>query len=152
MLKAFGSGQLREVFTQAQAVFNAPKILDPSAERPHLTTAVIGTRGGVGASTLATSLAWLMSAKGGRLTALLDLDVHFGTGALAMDLEPGRGLTDAIENPSRIDGLFIERAMVKASEKMAHLSAEAPNSQPMITDGDALSQLTAKYRHAFKSR
>jgi pilus assembly protein CpaE len=40
---------------------------------------------------------------------MLDLDVHFGTGALALDLEPGRGLTDAIENPSRIDGLFIER-------------------------------------------
>src|SRR3546814_19997095 len=92
--------QLREVFTQAQAVFNAPKILDPSAERPHLTTAVIGTRGGVGASTLATYLAWLMSAKGGRLTALHDLDVHFGTGALAIALEPGRGLTDAIENPT----------------------------------------------------
>src|SRR3546814_9078922 len=42
LLKPFGADQLREVFTQAQAVFNAPKILDPSAERPHLTTAVIG--------------------------------------------------------------------------------------------------------------
>ena len=27
-------------------------------------------------------------------------------------------LTDAIDNPSRIDGLFIERAMVKASDKL----------------------------------
>ncbi|HEY9580498.1 MAG TPA: pilus assembly protein CpaE [Rhizorhapis sp.] len=150
LLKPFGADQLREVFTQAQAVFNAPKILDPSAERPHLTTAVIGTRGGVGASTLATSLAWLMSAKGGRLTALLDLDVHFGTGALAMDLEPGRGLTDAIENPSRIDGLFIERAMVKASEKLAILSAEAPISQPMMTDGAAFYQLQEEFRSAFE--
>ena len=55
-------------------------------------------RGGVGASTLATSLAWLFSADEKLPTALLDLDVHFGTGALALDLEPGRGLTDAIEN------------------------------------------------------
>src|SRR3546814_19034292 len=83
-----------------------------------------------------------MSAKGGRFTALLDLDVHFGTGALAMDLEPGRGLTDAIENPSRIDGLFIERAMVKASEKRAILSAEAPIRQTMMTAGAAFSQQT----------
>lgn len=150
LLKPFGADQLREIFAQAQAVFNAPKILDASAERPHLTTAVIGTRGGVGASTLATSLAWLMSAKGGRLTALLDLDVHFGTGALAMDLEPGRGLTDAIENPSRIDGLFIERAMVKASEKLAILSAEAPISQPMMTDGAAFYQLQEEFRSAFE--
>ena len=43
---------------------------------------MIGVRGGVGASTLATSLAWLMGDKAGRSTALLDLDVHFGTGAL----------------------------------------------------------------------
>ena len=65
------------------------------------TAGVIGTRGGSGGSMTATSLSWLLSAKANRLTALLDLDVHFGTGALAMDLEPGRGLTDAIENPSR---------------------------------------------------
>ncbi|MCE3544368.1 hypothetical protein LXJ56_29760, partial [Escherichia coli] len=82
-------------------------------------------------------------------TALLDLDVHFGTGALALDLEPGRGLTDAIENPSRIDGLFIERAMVKASEKLAVLSAEAPINQPLMTDGAAFYQLQEEMRAAF---
>lgn len=150
LLKPFGPDQLREAFAQAQAVFNAPKIVDVSNERPHLTTAVIGVRGGVGASSIATSLAWLLSGKADRLTGLLDLDVHFGTGALAMDLEPGRGLTDAIENPSRIDGLFIERAMVKASEKLAILSAEAPISQPMLTDGAAFFQLQEEFRSAFE--
>jgi pilus assembly protein CpaE len=150
LLKPFGPDHLREAFTQAQAVFNAPKIHEAAGERPHLTVAVIGTRGGVGASSVATSLAWLMSTKAGRLTALLDLDVHFGTGALAMDLEPGRGLTDAIENPSRIDGLFIERAMVKASDKLSILSAEAPISQPMMTDGAAFFQLQEEFRSAFE--
>src|SRR3546814_4425886 len=94
--------QLRDALAQAQAVFFAPR--DAGPERPHMTAAVIGTRGGVGASSIATSLAWLLSDKQKRPTALLDLDVHFGTNALAMDLEPGRGLTDATENPSRIDG------------------------------------------------
>ena len=112
--------------------------------------AVIGVRGGVGASTLATSLAWLLGDKGGRSTALLDLDVHFGTGALALDLEPGRGLTDAIENPSRIDGLFIERAMVRANDKLCVLSAEAPINQPLMTDGSAFFQLQEEIRHAFE--
>src|SRR5690606_27676556 len=79
-----------------------------------------------------------------------DLDVHFGTGALALDLEPGRGLTDAIDNPSRIDGLFIERAMIKASEKLAILSAEAPISNPVMTDGSAFSQLQDEFRSAFE--
>src|SRR3546814_13854078 len=108
---------LREAFAHAQAMLNAPKAVEASVERPHCATAVIGARGGVGASTIATSLAWLLSERGKRATALLDLDVHFGTGAPALDLEPGRGPTDAIENPSRLDRLFIERAMVKASGK-----------------------------------
>ena len=150
LLKPLHPDMLREAFGHAQAMLNAPKQADAAVDRPHSATAVIGARGGVGASTIATSLAWLMSDKQGRSTALLDLDVHFGTGALALDLEPGRGLTDAIENPSRIDGLFIERAMVKASEKLAVLSAEAPINAPLITDGAAFYQLQEEMRAAFE--
>lgn len=148
LLKPFGADQLRDALAQAQAVFMAPRETGP--ERPHCTMAVVGTRGGVGASSIATSIAWMLSDKKKRPTALLDLDVHFGTNALAMDLEPGRGLTDAIENPSRIDGLFIERAMVRASDTLAILSAEAPISQPMLTDGGAYFQLLEEFRSAFE--
>ncbi len=150
LLKPFSPDQLRDAFTHAQAVFNAPKHTEATVERPHIMTAVIGARGGCGASTIATSIAWLMGDRAQRSTALLDLDVHFGTGALSLDLEPGRGLTDAIENPSRIDGLFIERAMVKANEKLAVLSAEAPINQPMLTDGAAFYQLQEELRSAFE--
>ena len=148
LLKPFGADQLRDALANAQAVFMAPR--DAAPERPHMTVAVIGTRGGVGASSIATSLAWMLSDKKKRPTALLDLDVHFGTNALAMDLEPGRGLTDAIDNPSRIDGLFIERAMVRASDTLAILSAEAPISQPMMTDGGAFYQLLEEFRQVFE--
>ena len=150
LLKPLNPDVLREAFGSAQAVLNAPRLNEVTPDRPHRATAVIGTRGGTGASTIETSVAWLMSEKGGRTTALLDLDVHFGTGALSLDLEPGRGLTDAIENPSRIDGLFIERAMVKASERLAVLSAEAPINSPMITDGTAFYQLQEEMRAAFE--
>jgi pilus assembly protein CpaE len=150
LLKPLSPDMLREAFTHAQTVLNAPKLVDAGGERPHCSTAFIGARGGVGASTLATSVAWILSEKGARTTALLDLDVHFGTGALALDLEPGRGLTDAIENPSRIDGLFIERAMVKASETLSVLSAEAPINSPVLTDGAAFYQLQEEMRAAFE--
>ncbi|MXP41731.1 pilus assembly protein CpaE [Altererythrobacter soli] len=149
LLKPLSAGQVRDALNQAQAIFAAPRGGDADAAKVHLSTAVVGTRGGVGASTLATSLAWLFSTDHQRPTALLDLDVHFGTGALALDLEPGRGLTDAIENPSRIDGLFIERAMIRANENLAILSAEAPMSSPLMTDGSAFMQLEEEFRQAF---
>lgn len=150
LLKPLNAQQLHDSLNQALAVFTSPKAGDGDAVRRHISTAVVGTRGGVGASMLATSLAWLFSTEHSSPTALLDLDIHFGTGALALDLEPGRGLTDAIDNPSRIDGLFIERAMTRANEKLSILSAEAPISQPLMTDGAAFVQLEEEFRQAFE--
>ena len=150
LLKPLSAGQLRDSLNQAQAVFTTPKNSDGEVVQHHISTAVVGTRGGVGASTLATSLAWLFSTDHDAATALLDLDVHFGTDALALDLEPGRGLTDAIDNPSRIDGLFIERAMIRANDKLSILSAEAPINSPLMTDGAAFVQLEEEFRQAFE--
>lgn len=150
LLKPLSADQVRDALNQAQAVFTAPRGSDPATAKRHISTAVVGTRGGVGASTLAASLAWLFAVDHKLPTALLDLDVHFGTGALALDLEPGRGLTDAIDNPSRIDGLFIERAMIRANENLAILSAEAPISSPLMTDGSAFVQLQEEFRQAFE--
>jgi len=150
LLKPLSLEQVRESLTMAQAMLTAPKHADMQDDKPHHMMAVVGVRGGVGASLVSTSLAWAMSEQAGRQTALLDLDVHFGTGALTLDLEPGRGLIDAIDNPSRIDGLFIERAMVRASDKLSLLSAEAPIHQPVMTDGSAFFQLEEELRGAFE--
>ncbi|MBX7539972.1 pilus assembly protein CpaE [Qipengyuania sphaerica] len=150
LLKPLSASVLRDSLNAAQQVFAAPRGVESDAVKRHISTAIIGTRGGVGASTLATSLAWHYSADKKMPTALLDLDVHFGTGALTLDLEPGRGLTDAIDNPSRIDGLFIERAMIRANDNLAILSAEAPINSPLMTDGAAFLQLQEEFRHAFE--
>jgi pilus assembly protein CpaE len=150
LLKPFTADQLRDAFANAQLTISGPRLTETATEKPNVMAAVIGVRGGVGASTIASSLAWMMGDRGSRSTALLDLDVHFGTGALGLDLEPGRGLTDAIENPSRIDGLFIERAMVRANDKLCVLSAEAPINQSMLNDGTAFFQLQEEIRHAFE--
>ena len=150
LLKPFTADQLRDAFANAELTISGPRLNETATEKPNVMAAVICVRGGVGASTVASSLAWLMGEKAARSTALLDLDIHFGTGALALDLEPGRGLTDAIENPSRIDGLFIERAMVRANDRLCVLSAEAPINQQMLNDGSAFFQLQEEIRHAFE--
>jgi pilus assembly protein CpaE len=149
LLKPFSEDQLHDAILQAQASQSGQRESEGATEVPHMMTAVVGVRGGVGASTLAVSTAWLLAETRNRQTALLDLDVHFGTGALALDLEPGRGLTDAIENPSRIDGLFLERALVRATPKLGILSAEAPIHQPLSGDGSSFFQLQEELRNGF---
>lgn len=152
LLKPLDPDAVRDALLAAQGALAGPRAqATAEVEKPRLSVAVLGARGGVGASAIATSLAWALSERQQRSTALLDLDVHFGTGALAFDLEPGRGLTDALENPSRIDGLFIERAMVRATERLAVLSAEAAITQPLLVDGAALFHLQEEMKNAFES-
>ena len=86
--------------------------------------AVIGSRGGVGASTLALNLAWILSEERKHKTALVDLDLEFGTIALSLDIEPTRGLREALENPARVDGLFISSATAKLTENLSIMATE----------------------------
>ena len=149
LVKPVAADTLRETIAAAQAALAQPKAQEPEAAKTRLGVTFIGARGGVGASSLAASLAWHLSEKARRQTALLDLDLYFGTAALAFDLEPGRGLIDALENPGRIDQLFIERAMVKAGERLAVLSAEAAMAVPLNADGVALHHLAEEMRGHF---
>src|SRR6476661_11175559 len=72
LLKPFTVDQLRDTFAHAQSILSGPRG-EAQVDKPHVMTAVVGVRGGVGASTLATSLAWLLGEKARRTTALLDL-------------------------------------------------------------------------------
>lgn len=98
LLKPFHPDQMREALSHAHALVFAPRSDDQMA-RPQVSISIVGAKGGCGASSLAAGLAWSIADQERLSTALLDLDVHFGTSALALDLEPGKGLTDAIENP-----------------------------------------------------
>ncbi len=86
--------------------------------------AVLGVRGGVGASTVATSLAWIFAEQQRRRTALVDFDLEFGTIALSLDIEPTAGLREALEKPERIDSLFIASATARISDRLSVLAAE----------------------------
>ena len=100
--------------------------------------AVVGARGGVGASSVAINLAWLLSHEFEQRTTLIDLDLEFGTVALALDLEPIRGLREALESPARIDGLFVESATARITEKLAVMATEETLAQQIIYNAEAI--------------
>jgi pilus assembly protein CpaE len=103
----------------------------PEAERQtggRLIT-VTGARGGVGASVIAVSLAWHFGMTARRHTMLLDADLHRGTAALLLDIEPGEGLRIALETPERIDALLAERAAHPVADRLHVLSTLEPLSR-----------------------
>jgi pilus assembly protein CpaE len=108
-----------------------------------------GSRGGVGTTTTAVSCAWLIAEERSERVALLDLDLHFGTIALKLDTDPGSGLCEALEQPSRIDSLFIDRAMVKVTDNLRVLAAEASATTHMIIDAGAIDVLLYELRRKF---
>lgn len=114
---------------------------DQSTSSKLKRTAVVGARGGVGASTVAVNLAWLMSEQRKERTALVDLDLEFGTVALSLDLEPTRGLREALESPARIDSLFIESATAKLTEHLSIMATEETLASDLHLNPDAVDLL-----------
>ena len=80
---------------------------------------ITGTRGGVGATTVAVQLAWLFAVDARRHTLLLDPDLHTGSATMMLDGKTGAGLRTALEMPERIDQLFIERAALPVPQEAA---------------------------------
>ena len=145
---------LKPVTTEALNALVVKAAEEPAAAEPEETRAgrliaVIGARGGVGASTIAVNTAWLMAHEQKLRVAIVDLDLYFGTVALSLDLEPGRGFREALENPNRIDGLFIERALVRESDNLFILGAEEALENDFNFDPAAIELLLEKLRCDF---
>ncbi|WP_120496002.1 P-loop NTPase [Kiloniella sp. EL199] len=104
-------------------------------------TIVLGARGGVGASTVAVNLAWALAEETKIKTALLDMDIEYGTVALTLDVEPTRGLREALENPERLDSLFISSTTAKLSENLAIMATEENLTEDLSFSHDGIAIL-----------
>lgn len=145
LVKPITSNLLRQSIL---AVIDSSLHIKPSYRLGRLIT-ITGTRGGVGATILATNIAWTIANKRRRRVALVDLDLQYGTVALALDLEPSHGFRDALEHPSQIDSLFIDRTMTKHSDTLYVLSAEESLGDTLILDPAALDVLIKELRNKF---
>ena len=98
--------------------------IEPTLGRSGSVSAATTGSGGVGASSLAVNLGWILSEEKNKKTAIVDLDLEFGTVALLLDLEPTTGLREALESPGRIDSLFVESATARLTENLSVMATE----------------------------
>jgi pilus assembly protein CpaE len=85
---------------------------------------ITGVRGGVGATTVAANLAHHFGVSADRHTVLFDPDLHLGSAAMLLDSASGPGLRMALENPERVDELFVERSAHMVAGRLAVLAGE----------------------------
>lgn len=98
---------------------------EPGAGTFGRVTAVIGTKGGVGTSTLAQSLALGLSARRGSDVLLIDLDIDFGTTGIDLDLEPNQGVVELLRDPGRIDAEMLDRLSLRHGANLTMLATAA---------------------------
>src|ERR1700753_937657 len=97
----------------------------PEAKAVGRIIAVVGAKGGVGASTIAHNVAWAI-ARGLALDSVVaDLDLAFGTAGLDYNQDPPQGIADAVFSPDRVDTAFIDRLLSKCTDHLSLLAAPA---------------------------
>ena len=97
----------------------------PDAKPVGRVIAVIGAKGGVGASTVAHNVAWAIARDLRLDTVVADLDLGFGTAGLDYNQDPPQGIADAVFSPDRIDTAFVDRLLSKCTDHLSLLAAPA---------------------------
>jgi pilus assembly protein CpaE len=97
----------------------------PDAKPVGRIVAVVGAKGGVGASTVAHNIAFSL-ARDQKLDAVVtDLDLAFGTAGLDFNQDPPQGIAEAVFSPDRIDTAFVDRLLAKCTDHLSLLAAPA---------------------------
>ena len=97
----------------------------PDAKPVGRIVAVVGAKGGVGASTIAHNIAYAIGGDFGVDSVVADLDLPFGTAGLDYNQDPPQGIADAVFSPDRIDGGFVDRLLSKCTDHLSLLAAPA---------------------------
>jgi pilus assembly protein CpaE len=97
----------------------------PDAKAVGRIIAVVGAKGGVGASSIAHNVAWAVARELKLDTVVVDLDLGFGTAGLDYNQDPPQGIADAVFSPDRIDNAFIDRLLSKCTDHLSLLAAPA---------------------------
>jgi pilus assembly protein CpaE len=109
----------------------------PEAKAVGRILAVVGAKGGVGASTVAHNIAWSIGRDFSLSSVVADLDLAFGTAGLDFNQDPPQGIADAVFSPDRVDAAFLDRLLSKCADHLSLLAAPATLERVYDFGGDA---------------
>jgi pilus assembly protein CpaE len=97
----------------------------PDAKPVGRVVAVVGAKGGVGASTVAHNICFSIAHDLQLDSVVTDLDLAFGTAGLDFNQDPPQGIAEAVFSPDRIDTAFVDRLLAKCTDRLNLLAAPA---------------------------
>jgi pilus assembly protein CpaE len=109
----------------------------PEAKAVGRVLAIVGAKGGVGASTVAHNIAWAIGRDFSLASVVADLDLAFGTAGLDFNQDPPQGIADAVFSPDRVDAAFLDRLLSKCADHLSLLAAPATLERVYDFSGDA---------------
>jgi len=113
----------------------------PGAGNLGRVIAVMGAKGGVGASTVSHNVAWAIARNLDASTVIVDLDIAFGTAGLDFNQDPPQGVAEAVFAPERLDANMLDRLLSRCSDNLALLAAPAMLDRTCDLPEDAFDQL-----------
>lgn len=93
--------------------------------------AVVGAKGGVGATTVAVNVATILSKLRPSSTLLIDLHLTYGDAGVYLGAEPRFSIVDALENMHRMDATFLRTLVTTTKSGVALLAS--PDHQVAVT-------------------
>jgi pilus assembly protein CpaE len=110
---------------------------------------VMGSSGGVGATTLAVNLAVELAALDAGRVVLVDLDYRFGQVATLLDVDPIYTVADLCGSPEQLETQVIERALVRHASGVHVLARPSHFAQAdTITAASCVGLLSGLLQHA----
>jgi pilus assembly protein CpaE len=97
----------------------------PDAKPVGRVIAVVGAKGGVGASAIAHNISFSIAHDLKLDAVVTDLDLAFGTAGLDFNQDPPQGIAEAVFSPDRIDTAFVDRLLAKCTDHLNLLAAPA---------------------------
>jgi pilus assembly protein CpaE len=123
----------------AAAIMNCVK--DTNSTPKGRVISFVGSRGGVGNSTLAANVAWTLANATQEEVIGIDLDFNFGTMALALNLDPKQAVFDALTEAERIDPVLVERFMTEHGPHFSVLSTTGSLKEMAEPSSEAVERL-----------
>jgi pilus assembly protein CpaE len=126
-----------------------PESVNGSGPTSSMVVSVIGSRGGIGSTSIAVNLACSMAQDTTNNVALVDLDLALGDCDVALDLMPDYTLADVALNIDRLDMQFLRRSLSKHSSGLSLLPHPVQLEDISIIHEDHLQRVIGLLRASY---